>query len=1386
MANFRKPVLAVGRYRTRSGEWLDATPARLQGWSDKFRAMRRDGITLPLSWGHQPQAEPEDPFADPNDPAVKARREFGSSAYCAGQLDDLEYDPASKTLYAKGSAPGADIDDDGNLLAWVKMPDGTQLRSAVNEVSIGVNNWVDGKGRLHEDVPIHLALCVRPVAHGLGGFLALSTETRSPCPPGHELRCTATGCECRPVPLLAFSTWGGSVIEMAGWVNATTGKTRYQANAPKSRDGSAWAPKAGRQNGQPAPAPQQAQQQAPAPAPAPGQPAPAPAAPPAAPMSYVAQTHAALSAGQSMQGKGIAEQFAERAFHRGHDDPESVKKAMILGRQLAAAVPPGTHKKGSEHHAALNAALDKHFPHGGPAAVKAAKQTIGMPKLAAAVAKHSQPAKPGDRPAPVDSKTQIGASIKKAFGIIGKGAFSDGLVDVTHANLHAGKSMGKMGISEQFAEKAFQRGHKSKDDVKRAMTLAEEARAGKNPGEQLTGPPLQKALMSALDKHFPHGGPAAVAKLASPQPAAKSQPAIPVASPADDAARNMAEAKRTASQQAPAASKQPVAAGQPAVSRHKTEAYIGGLPKGEKDKLFKQWSNAATGLDYRDWVHRELHSGGLEPKAVSQAAAAVARPAPGWAAKNMAAAKAAVKAKEQAPLVASPADDAARNLAEAKRTASQQARSASSTRRSAAPSVAAAAQTGAQTGAKPALNRRKPAQTGAKGTPGLSGIHQQLLSGKAVAPAKMPPHVNDKAARSAWGHGFLQKAFKRGHRDPESLQKAHGLVKKVMGLGLKGKELAQAMNATLRKHFPVSDRARDDKTLGHYAELSAAFMFAGLFDESKHPRGHEGNPGQFAKGGGHQGSLFDKKPAAESAPEAKPVDHAAAWKEHGTRAPAFKAWFGDWEKDPANASKVVDEATGEPLVMYRGSGNQNAGPYNDDAMIFLSGHKEVAEAYASHGGIVHELYVCAKKPFDASRGDGYELWKQYAKETNAPSYVSMGTERGALPVWMQEKPLRKWLDKKGIDYDAIYFSENDRKSSLAVLSANKRAAIGVLSATQIKSVTNRGTFDPANPHIEMAAEHAPKGGITLGSPAKQFRGGQFIPAAVMASASPEQKAKLEATKQAGAAKLKASVGEAGPDHAALREKLGQYSNLELKDHQVKDAKRLYNGIKSYHGDLALHRIHQLIHEDEAKLETAKPADKQRLYRRLKGFHHMLDWHEQGQAKAAEADTAAHTGVQNVPFDQLHVDPERFQYKQNTNKSGVVREGSALEGVKRFRPEFSGAILVWRDPADKKTYVVNGHHRHDLAKKAGQKNMAVLYMTGAKDAKEARKIGALANIAEGRGTAVDAAKLIRDESFTPESFHEEGVSLKGATAKNAFTLSKLADGMFTKLVRGQVD
>ena len=53
------------------------------------------------------------------------------------------------------------------------------------------------------------------------------------------------------------------------------------------------------------------------------------------------------------------------------------------------------------------------------------------------------------------------------------------------------------------------------------------------------------------------------------------------------------------------------------------------------------------------------------------------------------------------------------------------------------------------------------------------------------------------------------------------------------------------------------------------------------------------------------------------APNGKPSNLTdEQWKM--VRTPEFKAWFGDWENDPANASKIVDE-NGEPRVVYHGT-----------------------------------------------------------------------------------------------------------------------------------------------------------------------------------------------------------------------------------------------------------------------------------------------------------------------------------------------------------------------------------------------------------------------------------------------------------------------------------
>ena len=67
------------------------------------------------------------------------------------------------------------------------------------------------------------------------------------------------------------------------------------------------------------------------------------------------------------------------------------------------------------------------------------------------------------------------------------------------------------------------------------------------------------------------------------------------------------------------------------------------------------------------------------------------------------------------------------------------------------------------------------------------------------------------------------------------------------------------------------------------------------------------------------------------------------------RTKAFKDWFGDWENDPENASKVVDE-NGEPLVVYHGTNADNITAFSlekakHNTGIFLSKSKNVARSY---------------------------------------------------------------------------------------------------------------------------------------------------------------------------------------------------------------------------------------------------------------------------------------------------------------------------------------------------------------------------------------------------------------------------------------------------------
>lgn len=93
------------------------------------------------------------------------------------------------------------------------------------------------------------------------------------------------------------------------------------------------------------------------------------------------------------------------------------------------------------------------------------------------------------------------------------------------------------------------------------------------------------------------------------------------------------------------------------------------------------------------------------------------------------------------------------------------------------------------------------------------------------------------------------------------------------------------------------------------------------------------------------------------------------------RTKAFKKWFGDWENDSENVSKVVDE-NGEPMVVYHGTSDKSffhifdynkAGTGNDKGLysrgFYFSPNKRTADAYRGKEGHVYGVYLQLKNPF---------------------------------------------------------------------------------------------------------------------------------------------------------------------------------------------------------------------------------------------------------------------------------------------------------------------------------------------------------------------------------------------------------------------------------------
>ena len=150
----------------------------------------------------------------------------------------------------------------------------------------------------------------------------------------------------------------------------------------------------------------------------------------------------------------------------------------------------------------------------------------------------------------------------------------------------------------------------------------------------------------------------------------------------------------------------------------------------------------------------------------------------------------------------------------------------------------------------------------------------------------------------------------------------------------------------------------------------------------------------------------------------------------------------------------------------------------------------------------------------------------------------------------------------------------------------------------------------------------------------------------------------------------------------------------------------------------------------------------------------------------------------VKPDTLRTDAQLFQYKAETDDQGVSVK---LADVKTWDPDLAGVAYVW-ERADGERFIVDGHQRLALAQRLrneGQEPELLVKIWREADGYTPRTMrlsAAKKNIAEGSGTAVDAARVLREE---PGLF--DTLSQKNAIVRDARGLAQLDQDVFSEAV-----
>ncbi len=160
------------------------------------------------------------------------------------------------------------------------------------------------------------------------------------------------------------------------------------------------------------------------------------------------------------------------------------------------------------------------------------------------------------------------------------------------------------------------------------------------------------------------------------------------------------------------------------------------------------------------------------------------------------------------------------------------------------------------------------------------------------------------------------------------------------------------------------------------------------------------------------------------------------------RTEAFKNWFGDWENDPQNASKVVDE-NGEPMVVYHRTDNKFTA-FDKSKLGETSGWPTGYFGFYFSNANEKGAYGKHSMPVFINIRDPYEITVDHYADFDY-NYKRTDPETFAGHDGIRIKVERTLIDEKATEHYVAF------------------------DPTQIKSATeNNGDFDPNNPDIRYS------------------------------------------------------------------------------------------------------------------------------------------------------------------------------------------------------------------------------------------------------------------------------------------------------------------------------